>query len=91
MPTLVFPLKEIKRGTPPSIHKASVRLNRASAHFTNSLYESKTEYARTLHLSEFFSTGQKLGAPWQSAWRDFHPGGAYARVVVFAHHPKVKR
>jgi hypothetical protein len=91
MPTLVFPLKEIKCGTPPSIHKAGVGLNRASARFTHSLCESKTEYARTCRLSEFFATGQKLGAPWQPARRDFYSGDAYARVVDFAFNPKVKR
>ena len=90
MPTLVFPLKEIKRGT-PRIHKAGIGLNRASALFPNSRYENKTEYARTCRLSEFFSTGQKLGALWQPARRDFYSGDAYARVVDFASNPKVKR
>ncbi len=91
MPTLVLPLKEIKCGTPPRIHKAGIGLNRASALFANSLYESKTEYAHTCRLSEFFRPGKNL------ARRGNLPGAisipvTHTRVVVhFAFNPKVKR
>lgn len=80
----VFTNSEIKRLTPPSIYRANITLNCASALFLDYLLNNKSNYAAPYKKSNVFQVGMNLFSIWKKKIEQFTPGDEYEIVDEYA-------
>lgn len=81
---------EIRELSPPSVYRASVTLNCASALCVDHIYKGKTEYTTSYKKLDVFGVGKQLFEIWRDAMKNYRHGDEYDLVDEFARKMKLE-